>query len=556
LPSSPEAAVRLPSVVAGTVGVLAVACLGPTVAGVAAGGAALILATSFEWMRSATSARVDMLLSAGMTLVLLGWATRLAGGARAGTGLLVGLGAVLAVLAKGPIGAAFPATALVVTAIVLRDRTLLWLLLPLLAGTAAAGLWYVVAWLTHGRAFLDIVLAENLGRFVDTTKARTGHAHGPLFLLGIAVVGLLPWTPLLPVTAAPGAVPPRVRALLLAWVATIVAVVAVSTSKRAVYLLPAFPAVALLVAGGLTDALSPRLTRLLRVTTACYAPVLAFLALGLLAMVCGIDVAAPFEPMLDPADRVAMQAVAAFVGGARPPLVGVAFTLLGLAVAIAALRSAERWTRLVAPVAAVAGTCALVFQLGIHPAVGRARGFADFLPRLGTTLPPGEPLYAYFPVDPSVRFYAPRPVVNWKERPADRDVYLLAWEREVDALPVAARPMVERLAVSDAQHGSRGALVLLRVPRGVLPPRRARRAGPRDLRPATRARFAARACSASHSRAPRRWRRSRCQPLRSRICAGASTGARRFGGFPSRSRRGKSSGFSAQTAPERRPPSP
>src|SRR5262245_61207775 len=199
-PHRPEAAVRLPSVVAGTLGVLAVASLGH-IALPLAGTAGLMLATSFEWMRSATSARVDMLLSAAMTLILLGWMARLSGRGRIWTGVLVAVGTALAVLAKGPIGAGFPAAALLAAALVRRDRELLWLLVPLVAGAAAASLWYLVAWLAHGRAFLDIVLAENLGRFVNTEKARTGHAHGPLFLAGVAIIGLLPWTPLLPLVA-------------------------------------------------------------------------------------------------------------------------------------------------------------------------------------------------------------------------------------------------------------------------------------------------------------------------------------------------------------------
>jgi 4-amino-4-deoxy-L-arabinose transferase-like glycosyltransferase len=478
LPTWPEGAVRLPSVVAGTVGVLAIACLGPTAIGVAAGSAALILATSFEWLRAATSARVDMLLSAAMTLVLLGWTARLSGGSARWPDLLVGLGTALAVLAKGPIGAGFPAAALVMTALVARDRTLLRLLVPLLAGAATAALWYVVAWLAHGRTFLDIVLAENLGRFVDTTKARTGHAHGPLYLVLVGIVGFLPWTPLLPLMASPGSARPRVRTLLLAWTATIVAVVTVSASKRPVYLLPIFPAVALLLADGLTTAPSPRLTRVLRATTACYAPAFVLVAVVLLALLAGLNVAAPFEALLAPEDRVSVQAVETFVRSARAPLIGVALGTLVLACAILALRAANRWTQLVAAVACAITMWTLTFQIGIHPAIARSRGFATFMPVVATLVPPGEPLHAYFPVDPGVRFYAPRPVVEWKQRPADRDVYLLAWEREVEAFPAAARAALERLATSEARHGRRGPLVLLRVPPGVLPPRRA--AGPQN----------------------------------------------------------------------------
>ena len=470
MPELPEAAVRLPSAIAGTLGVLAVACLGHTAVPLAAGTAALMLATSFEWMRSATSARVDMLLSAAMTLVLLGWTARLSGRG-VWTSALVAAGTALAVLAKGPIGAGFPAAALIATALVRRDRRMLALLIPLLAGGAMAALWYLIAWLAHGQAFLDVVLAENLGRFVDTEKARTGHAHGVGFLVGVALVGLLPWTPLLPLVATRGGARPAIRALLLAWIAVITAVVTVSASKRSVYLLPAFPAVALLIADGLTSAPTPRIARLLRITTAVYAPFVGLLAVVVLALVCGLDVTHWFHATLAPDDRTAIEAVQTAVHELRAPLLLVVLALLGAAAWLARTRATERWTALAPAVTAVMAICTLTYQLAIRPAIERSRGFGTFMPVVAGLVPSDEPLYAYFPVDPSVRFYAPRAVVNWKTRPADRDVYLLAWEREVAALPAQARPLVEQLAISDARHGRRGALVLVHVPSGVLPPR-------------------------------------------------------------------------------------
>jgi len=74
LPGPPERAMRLPSALLGTAGVLATwaaarRALPPGVA-LAAG---LMLATSFEWTRAATSARVDMALAAPLALLLATW---------------------------------------------------------------------------------------------------------------------------------------------------------------------------------------------------------------------------------------------------------------------------------------------------------------------------------------------------------------------------------------------------------------------------------------------------------------------------------------------------
>lgn len=473
LPSAPEGAIRMPSAITATIGVLAMALLGGAAVGSAAPLAAVIAATSFEWMRAATSARVDMLLAAGMTLVLLGWTGRLGGRAPRTSFVLVVLGTVMAILAKGPIGVGFPAAALVVTALVARDPALLRLLVPLGLGAMAAGGWYVAAWLMHGRAFVDVVLSENLGRFVDTEKARTGHAHGPLFLVLVGLLGLLPWTPLLPLTMTRGTAPRPIRTLLVAWIATIVTVVLLSASKRSVYLLPIFPAVALLLADGFATAASPRMTRVLRATTAFYAPVLGVLGLTLLATATGLPLTRVLHAVLDADDLRSLGAVETVLAARRVIVAAVAIGLLALATAAARARTARAWKRLVPLVTAAVTVTMLVFELGIHPVVARTLGFADFMPRVSALVPPGEPVYAFFPVDQGVRYYSERPLVRWQERPGEADVFFLGWEREVESLHPTPGTTLERLAVSEARHGGRGRLVLVRVPRGALPRRQA-----------------------------------------------------------------------------------
>lgn len=472
LPGRPEAAVRLPSIVAGAAAVAAVAWLGGAAAGPSAPLAALMLATSFEWLRAATSARVDMVLVAAMTLVLLGTVVRLDGRAARWPFAAMAVGTALAVLAKGPIGGAFPALALAVTAAVARDARLLRLLVPLGLGAALAALWYAVAWLAHGQRFLDVVLAENLGRFVDTDQARTGHAHGALYLVLVGVVGFLPWTPLLPLAAARGGARPLVRTFLLAWIAVVVLVVLASTSKRSVYLLPAFPALVLLVAAGAGAALSPRLARIVRTATALYAPAFGVAAVALALVALGVPVARLLADVLAPEDHLAFAALEGSPD-VRLALGASAIAAFAAAVALARARAAAAWRRAIVLTAGTIALLVVAMQVEIRPAVARARGFAEFLPALAPLLPPDEPLYAYLPVDPGVRFYAPRPIASWRERPADRDVHLVAWEREIAAFPPAAQQALVRLATSEARRGRRGRLVLVRVPRGVLPPRRA-----------------------------------------------------------------------------------
>src|SRR5262249_1907843 len=112
--------------------------------GVAGLRGALVLATTFEWTRAATSARVDMMLAAALTAVLVAWILALATSGRASLGLAVA-GAALATLAKGPVGLVLPA----LSALPLRaggGRTRPFRPAPVL-GLAAAlpGAWYGAA---------------------------------------------------------------------------------------------------------------------------------------------------------------------------------------------------------------------------------------------------------------------------------------------------------------------------------------------------------------------------------------------------------------------------
>src|SRR5262245_11774067 len=203
LPETPELALRLPSAVGATAAVLAVWATARAAWGAAAGlPAALVLATTFEWTRAATSARVDMMLAAALTAVLVAWILALATSGRAWLGLGVA-GAALATLAKGPVGLVLPALAAgTLRACGGRTRPFRPALVVVPAA-ALAGIWYGAALLREGHAFVDVVARENWLRFVDPGDAAVGHAHGPGYLVPLGLVGFLPWTPLLPLVLAP-----------------------------------------------------------------------------------------------------------------------------------------------------------------------------------------------------------------------------------------------------------------------------------------------------------------------------------------------------------------
>jgi 4-amino-4-deoxy-L-arabinose transferase-like glycosyltransferase len=469
LPGTPERALRLPSAVFATAAVLGTWATARTVWGPAAGlPAALVLATAFEWTRAATSARVDMALAAALTAVLAGWTLVLANRGRHWLAVAA-LGAALGTLAKGPVALVLPALVAVALAAVRREPAALRVLQPVvvLGGAAAvAAMWYVAAFRAEGGALLSIVVQENLLRFVDAEGARTGHAHAPGYLLPLALVGVLPWTPLLPLALAPLRRDTRGLPAVLAatWVVVTLVFFSLAAAKRSVYLLPAFPAVALLVGAGIAHAPPDgRLAGVARGAAHLYLPAAVGLALVTGAVALGLDVTAPVRPLLKPADVTATTALLAEAVRARTSTALLAVLTAGAALALARQRA---WRQLVMTVAAVMVAWVAFFDGILHPAIARARTLQPFLAEVGRRVPAAEPLLVSFPPDPGLRFYAPRPLVRWRPRDGGDGGHLLLWEDEWRPLRDAHGEPLRVLAVSDAHQPSRGHLALVVAPRG------------------------------------------------------------------------------------------
>jgi 4-amino-4-deoxy-L-arabinose transferase-like glycosyltransferase len=470
LPGPPERAMRLPSALLGTAGVLATwaaarRALPPGVA-LAAG---LMLATSFEWTRAATSARVDMALAAPLALLLATWCVALARpDVRRGVVVTVAIaGAALGTLAKGPVALVLPALAVGALLALPRHRATMRALRPvttLAVAAALAALWYAAAFAREGWAFVDVVARENLLRFLDTEAAETGHAHGASYLLVLGLVGLLPWTPIASLALAAPRSP--ATALSAAWAITGIVFLALAASKRGVYLLPLYPALALLVAGGMAAADGPGLARRLawlgaRTYPIAFALIAAVAAAGAL----GLDVTAPIRPLLKPQDAAGAVALVTAVRRAGPLLMLLAIGTAGAAFAAGRAVRTDAWQRLVLVVAAAFVAWTTFFNGVLHPAIGRSRSVREFLAHVGTIVPTDAPLYTRFPPDPALRFYAPRDLAPWPdERLAGG--YALLWENEWRITRDARGETLDVVAVSDSSRPRNGHLALVRVPAG------------------------------------------------------------------------------------------
>jgi 4-amino-4-deoxy-L-arabinose transferase-like glycosyltransferase len=210
---------------------------------------ALVLASSQRFFLEARWLHTDSLLALWVVLALAG-AHRGLSGQRAGwLAMYVSMG--LACLTKGPIGLALPAAALLVYLASRKELGRLkecgaWWGIPLALSPAAT--WLLAA---SRRAGFDPW--EVLGKQVVQRFQEGLHHPRPFYYYLIALpLAFLPWTLLLPgvlIHALPRIQEKRRSELLFlyGWLVGGLALLSLSVEKRPSYLLPLFPALALLV---------------------------------------------------------------------------------------------------------------------------------------------------------------------------------------------------------------------------------------------------------------------------------------------------------------------
>lgn len=164
--------------------------------------ATLLLITCIEIHRAAMTTRVDMLLTTFMVLglfQLFRWEDKLE---LKGVPILIPALLGCAVLTKGPVGVVLPLFVFGVYLLMLRKYSLLVIFKALLySGIASLFLpllWYVAAWKQGGDQFLNLVLAENFGRFFHLSTPdihyELGHENGIWYNFMTLAAGFIPWT--------------------------------------------------------------------------------------------------------------------------------------------------------------------------------------------------------------------------------------------------------------------------------------------------------------------------------------------------------------------------
>ena len=238
--------------------------------------ATLLLLTCFEIHRAGMTARVDMLLTAFVVIGLIQlfrWEDQLD---LKGLPVIIPLILSGAVLTKGPVGIVLPLFVFGVYLLMLRKYSLLKISKSILyigiASCFIPSLWYIEAWRQGGDEFLNVILAENFGRFFHLGEGNIqydlGHENGAWYNLMTLIAGFIPWTLLLlfslfglkihksdkPVKqwfikVWTGIINmDKIKLFCLVASVCILFFYSIPSSKRSVYLMPMYPFLALFIA--------------------------------------------------------------------------------------------------------------------------------------------------------------------------------------------------------------------------------------------------------------------------------------------------------------------
>ncbi|MBV1775804.1 glycosyltransferase family 39 protein [Burkholderiaceae bacterium DAT-1] len=223
--------------------------------------AGAILAGSFWWIGNGHFNTLDMGVSCWMTVCLCGMllsqADTTPDSQRRGWMLLSWAAMGLAMLSKGLIGIVLPGAVLVLYTLIQRDWRL-WTRLELLRGLAVLALvaapWFILVSRANPEFAHFFFIHEHFERWATTEHRREGAWW---YFFPILFVGFMPWISLLPQALWRGMKSNfggfSAERMLLIWAVFIFAFFSKSGSKLPSYILPIFPALAMLAAQAITQ---------------------------------------------------------------------------------------------------------------------------------------------------------------------------------------------------------------------------------------------------------------------------------------------------------------
>jgi 4-amino-4-deoxy-L-arabinose transferase-like glycosyltransferase len=303
----------------------------------------------------------------------------------------------LAVLSKGLVGLVIPGAVLVLVSLIGRDWRL-WTRMAWVPGLVVLALitvpWFALMTYRHADFAHFFFIHEHFERYLTQTHHRVGSGW---YFVPLLLVGFLPWTGSLPwLLREPTARPDRDGSALRwlrVWVIFVFVFFSLSGSKLPSYILPLFPALALLLAR--------RIESLQEGRWLCWqwwVPLLAWLSIGVLSFLLAGRLEQPTPP-----------GMAEQLGSGLRQAVGV--YLIGAAVAWVSLRR-QRFTAALISMA-IAQMLAVLMLMSAYEAWGQFRSLGRLInmPAVQQMLRPETRVYALRAYDQTLPFYLRRPVV-------------------------------------------------------------------------------------------------------------------------------------------------
>ena len=363
--------------------------------------AAVVLASSPMWIISGHFNSLDMGLSAFLVAALC--SLLLAQHSQSKMGCrnwmwVCWIFMALASLSKGLIGAAIPAMVFIAYSISAWDWKI-WTRLRLFSGTmiflAITAPWFVLVALRNPEFLEFFFIHEHLQRFTQDAHSRTGPIY---YFVPLLFIGLLPW-----VLQIPGSIlqawNERRREfssgwLLVCWSVMIFAFFSVSHSKLPGYIIPIFPALALLI--------GKRLDQLLgHMNTMSFTWKLQTLGFAILG---GIG----FFFLSDIGKQARPDEIEAY--GQYTYWVIAALTALIIFSTYAAWQSKRNGIQSIVSFACGFFLCAIIAGTG-HESLGRAVSGIDLVERVKTSIPEKVNFYSVRLLDHTVPFYLGRTMI-------------------------------------------------------------------------------------------------------------------------------------------------
>ncbi|WP_251368185.1 glycosyltransferase family 39 protein [Polynucleobacter sp. MG-6-Vaara-E2] len=363
--------------------------------------AALVLASSPMWVISGHFNSLDMGLSAFLVAALC--SLLLAQTSHNKTSSRNWMWAcwvfmALATLSKGLIGAAIPAMVFIAYSISAWDWKI-WTRLRLFSGIVIYLLitapWFVLIAQRNPEFLEFFFIHEHLQRFTQDTHSRTGPIY---YFAPLLIIGALPWVLQIPGSIAQAWQERRREFssgwLLVCWFAIIFTFFSVSHSKLPGYIIPIFPALALLTGS--------RLDRLLGHTNSMALPwklqTLGFALLGCVGFFFLSEIGKQARP-----DEI--EAYAQYVNWVIAALIAlVGFSLY------AAFQSKRNGLQSIASFASGFFLCAIIAGTG-HETLGRAVSGIDLAHRVKTNIPTNVNFYSVRLLDHTMPFYLGRTMI-------------------------------------------------------------------------------------------------------------------------------------------------